>query len=284
MPPSDTRTILITGATDGLGKLVTHRLAARGASVLLHGRSPDKGRAVTEEIRLATANDHVRYYNADLASLEETAGLARNILADQPSLQVLINNAGIGPKSPDSPRRGSADGHEMFFAVNYLSGYLLTRMLLPLLRRSAPSRIVNVSSIGQQAIDFDDVMLCRGYDDARAYRQSKLAQILFTFDLAESLRDTGVTVNCLHPATLMNTGMVFQSSYFNGPQSSVEQGADALEQMVSSSALGNVTGAYFNGKEPAAANQQAYDAEARRRLRELSDSLIAAYIQIDGSA
>jgi NAD(P)-dependent dehydrogenase (short-subunit alcohol dehydrogenase family) len=165
----------------------------------------------------------------------------------------------------------------LFFAVNYLSGYLLTHRLLPLLRRSTPSRIANVASIGQHAIDFDDVMLHRNYDDARAYRQSKLAQILFTFDLAEQLKDSGVTVNCLHPATLMNTGMVFNSTYFSGPKTSVEQGADAVEHVAFSAELKGVTGAYFDGKEPARANDQAYDIEARRHLQELSDSLIADF-------
>ena len=273
MSDSPASVVLITGATDGLGKEVARRLAAQGCEVLLHGRNPEKGQSVCEEIRQATKNDKVRYYNADLASLKETASLADQILRDQPRLDVLVNNAGIGPKAPDSPRRESPDGHELFFAVNYLSGYLLTHRLLPLLRKSAPARIVNVASIGQQAIDFDDVMLHTGYDDARAYRQSKLAQILFTLYLAEQLKGSGVTVNCLHPATLMNTNMVLNSDYFSGAKSSLEEGADALEHLVAASELANVTGAYFDGQKTATANDQAYDSEARRKLRELSDSL-----------
>jgi NAD(P)-dependent dehydrogenase (short-subunit alcohol dehydrogenase family) len=265
--------VLITGSTDGLGKLTAHKLATRGMTVLLHGRNPEKGRTVVEETQRATGNRRLRYYNADLASLRETAELAKAIMADSPRLNILINNAGIGPKSPDSPREESPDGHEKFLAVNYLSGYLLSYRLLPLLRQSAPSRIINVASIGQHPIDFEDVMLRRNYDDARAYRQSKLAQIMFTFDLAAEMKDTGVTVNCLHPGTLMNTAMVFNSTYFPGPMTSVEQGADALEYLTLSSDLSDVTGAYFDGKKVATANPQAYDVEARTRLRELSESL-----------
>ena len=133
-------------------------------------------------------------------------------------------------------REVSRDGHELRFAVNYLSGFLLTHLLLPTLRRSAPARIVNVSSAGQHPIDFEDVMLTRGYEGTRAYRQSKLAQVMFTIDLAEQLKDSGVTVNCLHPATFMNTNMVIESGY--APTSSVEEGADAILQLATSPRTG----------------------------------------------
>src|SRR4030095_16807279 len=126
-------------------------------------------------------------------------------------------------------RQTSQDGHELRFAVNYLAGFLLTRLLLPLVTASAPARIVNVSSAGQQAIDFDDVMLTRGYSGVRAYCQSKLAQILFTIDFAEELKGSGNAANCLHPSTYMNTTMVRQSG--TTPMSSVETGADAILQL-----------------------------------------------------
>lgn len=273
MSDSQAPVVLITGSTDGLGREVARRLASQGWEVLLHGRNPAKGESVQEELRAATYNEKVRYYNADLASLQETASLAERVLSDEPRLNVLVNNAGIGPKAPDSPRQESPDGHELLFAVNYLSGYLLTHRLLPLLRKSKPARIVNVSSIGQQTIDFDDVMIHSGYDDARAYRQSKLAQILFTFDLAEHLKGRGITVNCLHPATLMNTNMVLNSDYFAGAMSSLEEGADALERLVTAPELADVTGAYFDVQKTSTAKDQAYDPEARRKLRELSDTL-----------
>ncbi len=273
---STRKTILITGATDGLGKLVAQRIAARGDRVLLHGRNPAKGKAAVDEIRKATGNPDLHYFNADLASLRQTREMAATILKTQPRLDVLVNNAGIGPVSADSPRRESPKGNEMFFAVNYLSGCVLARELLPLLRKSTPARIINVASIGQQALDFDDVMLKKSYDDARAYRQSKLAQIMFTIDLADELKDSGITVNCLHPATLMNTAMVRNSKVLPAPMTTTEQGADALEQLILSPKLATVTGAFYNSMEPGKANEQAYDAAARSRLRELTNALIKA--------
>jgi NAD(P)-dependent dehydrogenase (short-subunit alcohol dehydrogenase family) len=265
--------ILVTGATDGLGKQVARDLAAQGATVLLHGRSREKGEATLQEIRDATGNQKLMYYNADFSSLDAVRGLAEQIQADQDRLDVLINNAGIGAGSRPARRETSADGYELRFAVNYLAPFLLTYRLLPLLRRSAPTRIVNVASVGQQPIDFDDVMLEDGYDGLRAYRQSKLAQVMFTFDLAEELSESGITVNSLHPASLMNTKMVLETDYFGGPMSSVEEGAHAVEYLATSPELDAVTGEYFNGEHRARANAQAYDKEARRRLRMLSQAL-----------
>ena len=145
--------------------------------------------------------------------------------------------------------------------------------MLPLLRQSSYARIVNVASVGQQAIDFENVMLEDEYDGLRAYRQSKLAIVMFTFDLAEDLRKTGITVNSLHPASLMNTRMVVETDYFRGPMSTVEEGAHAVEHLVTSAELDGVTGEYFDGKRRARAIAQAYDTDARRRLRLLSEQL-----------
>ncbi len=160
----------------------------------------------------------------------------------------------------------------MRFAVNYLAGFLLTRLLLPLLESRASPRIVNVASAGQQAIDFTDVMLTRGYSGARAYRQSKLAQIMFTFDLAAELAGRTVTVNCLHPATFMNTTMVRLSGV--QPISTVEEGGAAILQLIESPALAGTSGLYFSGMRESRADPQAYDEKARRRLRELSFDLV----------
>jgi NAD(P)-dependent dehydrogenase (short-subunit alcohol dehydrogenase family) len=265
--------ILVTGATDGLGKQVARDLAAQGATVLLHGRSREKGEATLQEIRDATGNQKLMYYNADFSSLDAVRGLAEQIQADRDRLDVLINNAGIGAGSRPARREMSADGYELRFAVNYLAPFLLTYRLLPLLRRSTPARIVNVASVGQQPIDFDNVMLEEGYDGLRAYRQSKLAQVMFTFDLAEELSESGITVNSLHPASLMNTKMVLETDYFGGPMSTVEEGAHAVEYLATSPELDAVTGEYFDGEHRARANAQAYDKEARRRLRMLSQEL-----------
>lgn len=267
--------IAITGATDGLGHRVALELASQGHTLLVHGRNPAKGRALVSELEAMGGGDGHRYFNADLASLAETRQLAEALRESTPRLDVLVNNAGIGPRQPDSSREISADGHEWFFAVNYLAGYLLTRELLPLLRDSAPARIINVASIGQAAIDFDNVMLENGYDDFRAYRQSKLAQILFTFDLAEELAGSGVTVNCLHPATLMNTKMVFDSGYFPGSRTTIEEGAQALERLAVAAELEGVSGEYFDGLEKSRADDQAYDPGARQQLRFLSEVLVA---------
>jgi NAD(P)-dependent dehydrogenase (short-subunit alcohol dehydrogenase family) len=265
--------ILVTGATDGLGKRVAHDLAARGATVLLHGRSREKGEATLQEIREDTGNQKLIYYNADFSSLDAVRQLSEEIQADQERLDVLINNAGTGAGLRQALREKSTDGYELRFAVNYLAPFLLTHRLLPLLRRSAPARIVNVASVGQRPIDFDNVMLEDGYDGLRAYRQTKLALVMFTFDLADDLRKTGITVNSLHPATLMSTRMVLETDYFGGPMSTVEEGAHAVEYLATSPELGGVTGEYFDGKQRARANAQAYDKEARRRLRILSEQL-----------
>lgn len=266
----DGKTVLITGSTDGLGRAVAWRLANMGAHVLLHGRSRERGEALRDEIR-AAGKGKADYYHADLASLAEVRNLAKAVLQDNGHIHVLVNNAGLG-SGPDVNRRAtSADGHELRFAVNYLSGFLLTYLLLPTILKSAPARIINVSSLGQQAIEFDDVMLERAYDGGRAYRQSKLAQIMFTFDLAEELKGKGVTVNCLHPSTFMDTTMVRLNNV--PPMSTVDQGADAVMNLIVADEFGRRSGLYFNVMDEARANEQAYDAAARARLRELSKRL-----------
>ena len=273
MQAVENQVILVTGATDGLGKQVARDLAARAATVLLHGRSREKGETTLREIRDATGNRKLFYYNADFSSLDAVRALSDQILADQKGLDVLINNAGIGAGLRRAQREKSKDGHELRFAVNYLSPFLLTHRLLPLLRRSAPARIVNVASAGQQPIDFENVMLDSGYDGLRAYRQSKLALAMFTFDLAEDLRGSGIAVNSLHPASLMNTRMVLETDYFDGPMSTIAEGANAVEYLATSPEVDGVTGEYFDGKHRAQAKPQAYDKEMRRWLRMLSRQL-----------
>ncbi len=228
----------------------------------MHGRSRERLDEIADEIG-------ARSYLADLSSLDEVRRLATEVREREPRLDVLVNNAGIGTDVPGGgARQQSADGLELRFAVNYLAGWLLTRKLLDLLRASAPARIVNVSSAGQQAIDFGDVMLTRGYSGSRAYRQSKLAQILFTVDLADELKPSGIIANCLHPSTYMNTTMVKQSG--TTPLSSVETGADAILQLAVSPKLEGKSGLYFNVMNESRADLQAYDAKARAQLRKLS--------------
>ena len=152
--------------------------------------------------------------------------------------------------------------------MNYLSGFLLAYLLLPLLKTSAPSRIVNVASLGQHPLDFDDVMITKGYTGSRAYAQSKLAQIMFNIGLARELEGSGVTVNALHPATYMNTTMVREGGIT--PISTVEQGGEAILHLAEGDDVAGKSGLFFNGMQPAQAHPQAYDAAARKRLRALS--------------
>jgi NAD(P)-dependent dehydrogenase (short-subunit alcohol dehydrogenase family) len=266
----DGKTILVTGSTDGVGRYVASRLAAAGAKVLVHGRDRERATTLIEEIKRQGRGDAV-FYQADLSSLAGTRQLADAVMAGHQRLDVFISNAGIGSRSLGSERRTSADGHELRFAVNYLSGFLLAYLLLPLLKAGAPSRIVNVASLGQHPLDFDDVMLTKGYSGTRAYAQSKLAQIMFTIDLAEELRGSGVIANSLHPATYMNTTMVREGGVT--PISTVEQGGEAILHLAVGEDMAGKTGLFFNGMQQAQANPQAYDAAARTQLRAISLAL-----------
>ena len=264
-PSPGQRVVFVTGSTGGLGRVVAHRLAAQGDHVIVHGRNVERGTEVVEEIA-AGGSGSARFYQADLGSFDQVRALAAAVRRDYERLDVLVNNAGI---LLGGPRRLSEDGHELHFHVNYLAPYLLTFELLPLLKASAPARIVHVASIAQQPIDFDDPMLEHGYSDGRAYAQSKLAQIVFSMDLADELEGTGVTTNAVHPATLMDTDMVLERSMV--VRSSVEDGADSLMNLIDGEGLGS--GRYFDELTPTEADAQAYDPEAQRALRALSARL-----------
>jgi NAD(P)-dependent dehydrogenase (short-subunit alcohol dehydrogenase family) len=262
------RVVLITGATDGLGRALAHAVLDARATVLVHGRSRQR---IADTVAELDGGDRVRAYRADLASLAEVHALADEVLAGEERLDVLVNNAGIGARTGGVEERElSADGHELRFAVNHLAGFALAQRLRPLLERSGPgTRIVNVASLGQQAIDFDDVMLEQRYSGVRAYCQSKLAQILFTYSLAPQLVGTGVTVTALHPATYMPTKMV------RSPISTVEEGVEATLRLVADPALDGVTGRFYDGLREAEPDAQASDPAARRALWELSERLTA---------
>ena len=251
MRPLADQTVLITGSTDGLGRAVAVALAHGGARLLLHGRDPERLRDTEAEIRDRTGNAELRTYVADFSALDEVGELAEQVARDHDRLDALVNNAGIGTNLPgDGARLESRDGYELRFAVNYLAHFLLTRSLLPLIVSSAPARIVNVSSAGQAPIDFDDVMLERDYSGIQAYCQSKLAQVMFTFDLGDEL-DAGVR-----------------------PASSLEEGVAATLRLVADADLDGATGRYFDRRRESRAHPQAYDPAARRQLRELSEQLV----------
>lgn len=265
-PAAGQRVALVTGSTDGLGREVARRLAAEGAHVIVHGRNAERGQAVVAEITQG-GKGSARFYQADFASLDAVRRLASDILRDYDRLDLLVNNAGVFVRG--ETRQVSADGHEMHMAVNYLSGFLLTHTLLPRLEQGRAPRIVNVSSLAASPIDFDDVMIERGYSGNRGYGQSKLAQVLFTKDLADRLSPKGIRVYALHPATYMDTTMVRSGGMT--PRSTVDEGADAVMH-----AIGTTTepsGTYFNGRKVGTPHAQAADADPRRRLREVSERI-----------
>jgi NAD(P)-dependent dehydrogenase (short-subunit alcohol dehydrogenase family) len=247
------KTILVTGATSGLGRGVATDLSDRGHTVLVHGR--DKGK-VDDTVR--QLGGEARGFVADLASLDDVRRLAGEV----DGVDVLVNNAGVASQE----RRESQDGIELDFAVNYLAHWLLTGLMLS----RVGERIVNVASIGQAAIDWDDPLLERGWESFRAYSQSKLAQISHTLDLAERL-DGGVTVNALHPATLMDTQMVRES--FGRSMSTVDDGVGPVVRLAVGDDVEGVTGRFFNQTRESRVDDQAYDPDARRRLWELSVKL-----------
>lgn len=267
-PTPGQRVVFVTGSTGGLGRVVALRLAGQGDHVIVHGRNLERGAEVVEEIR-AAGSGSARFYQADLGSFDEVRALAAAVRRDYPRLDVLVNNAGV---LLDGGRLESSDGHELHFHVNYLAGYLLTFELLPLLRSSAPSRVVHVASISQQPIDFDDPMLEQGYGQGRAYGQSKLAQITFSMDLADELQGSGVTTNAVHPATLMDTDMVTELGM--PVRSSVEDGADSLMNLIDGENVGS--GGYFDQTRRSRAHAQAYDRDAQAALRALSVRLTGA--------
>jgi NAD(P)-dependent dehydrogenase (short-subunit alcohol dehydrogenase family) len=278
---TEQRTVFVTGATDGLGRALSDRLAADGADLILHGRSADRLDMAADAIAAKHRIARPATVLADLADLEQVRALADAVRAATERLNVFVSNAGIGAGEPDGRnRRTSADGYELRFAVNYLAGFLLTLELLPLLRQTAsvgsterpPSRIINVASIGQASLDFDDLMLERDYSGLRAYGQSKLAQIMSGFELAGRLPADEVTVNSLHPATFMPTKMVLRERKHS--VDSLETGVAATRRVVSDPELALTTGRFFDRMREARANPQAYDSAARVELWRRSLELV----------
>jgi NAD(P)-dependent dehydrogenase (short-subunit alcohol dehydrogenase family) len=262
-------TVLITGATSGMGRYLTTLLAGLDWTVLAHGR--DK-RKLTELVDAVDGD--VQPVQADLSVLAEVHKLARSVRRRTKRLDVLVNNAGVGFGLPDESRELTVDGNELRLAVNYLAPVLLTRLLTPLLVASAPSRVVNVGSLGQVPVDTGDLQMTANYNGTDAYRRAKLALAAFTFDLAEELHDSKVTVNCIHPATFMATTMVLDSGI--RPRSTIAEGGDATLRLIVDPTLTNVTGQFFDGEKMVRARPEAYDRNFRSWLRAESDRLLAS--------
>lgn len=268
-----TPTVVVTGATDGLGRALSQRLARDGTQLVLHGRNPSKLAAVAQEV--GDIGPQPQTVLADFAALDQVRLAAAELRSKLDRIDVLVNNAGIGSGAPeDSTRQLSGDGYELRFAVNYLAGFLFTRTLLPLLEAAGGARVVNVASIGQHPIDFGDLMIEHGYSGTRAYGQSKLAQIMSGFELADQLSRDGVMVNSVHPGTFMPTKIVRESQHQTVDD--LETGVDSVHRLVADPGLAGTTGRFFDRTREARANEQAYDKQARAQLWQRSLELIDA--------
>lgn len=265
------KVVLLTGATDGLGKLLAQRIAVKNARLVLHGRDFEKGKRLVNDLVSRTGNERINYYNADYASLKEVMNMSEKILTDHDRIDLLINNVGVGGGPDDTERIESLDGFELRFAVNYLAHVILTENLLPLMVPNE-SEIINVASAGQDPINFNDIMLRKKFHGFHAYKQSKTAFIMYTYDLAERLKDRDIKVNAIHPASMMNTKMVLDAVGYS--LTTVGQGADAVENLF----FTDVSGYYFNGKDKAEAIAQTKNPIARAKLRDYTNSIIHQYL------
>jgi len=278
--PMAGKIVLVTGGTSGIGKATARGLASKGAHVAITGRDVRRAEAAAVEIRGATGNPLVDAFGADLASQAEVRRLAAEILVSYPRLDVLINNVG----GFWANRHTTVDGLERTFAVNHLAAFLLTDLLLDRLKSSAPSRVVTVSSGAQSmgAIDFEDLQGERDYSGQTAYNQSKLASVMFTYELARRLDGTGVTATALHPG-VVNTAfgaedpsrifkviVPFMRPFMKTP----EQGATTSVYLASSPEVEGVTGTYFASRRPRRSNEKAYDEAAASRLWRMSADLV----------
>ena len=272
------RVCLVTGASSGLGLATATGLARLRATVIMLCRNIDRGNAARERVERKTGNPNVSLVIADLASLEQVRRATAEISHAHAALNVLVNNAGINARE----RRLTSDGFESTLAVNHLAAFLLTSLLAPLLRAGAPSRVITVASRVERMgrMHFDDLQLEHGYGAVRAYAQSKLANILFTYELAQRLTGTGVTGNCLHPGyantALMRETPAWMRALWQPFLPNAERGARSALYLASDAGLEGVTGAYFERCKPARSSARSYDVAARRRLWDASAALTGA--------
>lgn len=262
---------LVTGATSGIGKVTALELARKGATVVMVTRNINKGEGVRELIRARSDNNAIELLQADLADLSQVRRLAEEFRARHDRLDVLVNNAGLYVEK----RAETVDGFEMTLAVNHLAPFLLTHLLLEPLKAAAPARIVTTSSGAHMAgrINFDDLQSKRNYKGFAVYSMSKLANVLFTYELAERLRGTGVTANCLHPGMVATnfglSGNSMTSLFFQLARPlmrSPEKGAETVVYLASSPNVANATGKYFSDMRPATTLPICNDVQVRQRF------------------
>lgn len=273
------KTFFITGGTSGIGKETVRQLALTSVAVVFTARDADKGEAVKKEIVGETGNLAVDYLVCDLASFSSIRKCAGEFMSRYQRLDVLIHNAGVFPQE----RQESKDGIELNLAVNYLAPFLLTNLLLPLLKASAPSRVILVSSSMHKegSINFDDLESKRSFDKYKAYAQSKLALLLFMKKLAKDLAGSGVTVNALHPGvvgtdmTMQNVRKMnpFAAFFFKRTFISPEEGAETSVYLATVSEVANVSGEYFDTKKVTPASPLADDEETAKKLWDISEKM-----------
>lgn len=269
---------IVTGANAGIGKETALGLAEKGATVVMVARSRERGEAARGEIQAESGNENVDLMLADLSVQEEIYELAQAFHNKYDRLDVLVNNAGAFFMN----RQESADGLEMTFALNHMGYFILTNLLLDMLKAGAPARIVNVSSGAHHgaSIDFDDLQHEESYSGFDVYGESKLMNILFTYELARRLEETGVTVNCLHPGFVgsnfaKNNGLLARiaMTVLHLFARSSEKGAETPIYLASSPEVEDVSGKYFMDKEPKRSSRASYNEDTARRLWEVSESL-----------
>lgn len=276
--------VLVTGATAGIGKETARQLRALGADVVIVGRNPDKTKVVRRELAASEGSGAIDHFIADLSSVDEVRGLAREFLAKYDSLDVLVNNAGAVNMSRETTR----DGLELTFAMNHLSYFLLTNLLMPALERAAPARVVNVSSDAHRgaSLDFEDLQAERRYSALNAYSRSKLANILFTRELARRVESKGITVNSLHPGVVASNFLAKPGlwgvigAFARLFMISNEKGAATSVYLASSDEVANVTGKYFAKRREKMPARAATDDVAAKRLWTVSEQLVGG-IDID---
>ncbi len=256
---------MVTGANAGMGKEIARALAKMGATVVMVSRDLGRGEAARAEVQAQSGNDAVELLLADLSSQQSIRHLVQEFMARHTQLHVLVNNVGV-----TLPRRSvTVDGLETVFATNHLAPFLLTNLLLPVLKASAPARVVSVSSSAHSMgkINFDDLQSERRYSEIRVYNQSKLASVLFTYELARRLAGTGVTANVLEPGFVKtNMAVPFPFSLFSPMRVSAEQGAQTAIYLASSPDVEGVSGKYFShkGVETKSSKLSYYESIARR--------------------
>ena len=277
------KTVIVTGGNSGIGLETAVELAAQGARVIITARDPERGKAALDDIKTRSGRDQVELVVFDLASMASVREGAAELLARCPRIDVLVNNAGLVL----SERSETVDGFESTFAINHLGPFLLTNLLLDRIKSSAPSRIVNVSSTAHNAVrkglDFDDLQATKSYSGMRVYSASKLANILFTTELARRLEGTGVTANSLHPGTvrtgygrsgdtkgILQVGIAIAAPFFLSPA----KGARTSIYLASSPEVEGVTGKYFIKCKQRTPTKAAQDADAARRLWEMSEQMV----------